>query len=154
MLENIRYAVSGYLFYQFIFTINYIAYFIFVLDGVMLAKASDFNDLIVYTFLVTAICLNFVLCYYADKLTEEACEVGDAMYSTAWYEMPVQQQMLLVLPLCRAQKLIRLTGFGLYTYSLQNFARILLRSQFTRLFIFTVTGKKAPQLMIFNNSIQ
>lgn len=148
MLENIRNAVSGYLFYQFIFTLNYIAFFIFVMDG-MLTKTSDFNDLIVYNFLVAATCVNFVLCYYADKLTQEASEVADTMYDTAWYEMPIPQQKMLLLPIYRSQKLIRLTGFGIYTYSLQNFGRILLRSQATRLFIFSLTGKN-PQLMLFD----
>lgn len=148
MLENIRSTVSGYLFYQCIFTLNYIAFFIFVMDG-MLTKTSDFNDLLVYTFLIAATCVNFVLCYYADKLTQEASEVADVMYDTAWYEMPIQQQKLLLLPICRSQKLIHLTGFGVYTYSLQNFGRILLRSQATRLIIFSLTGKKA-QFLLFD----
>lgn len=151
MMENTRRTVSGYLFYQFIFTLNYIAYFIFAMDGVQ-AKSIDFNVLIVYNFLVTSICLNFILCYYADNLTEEASGVADAMYNTAWFEMPVEQQKLLLLPICRSQKLIRLTGFGVYTYSLQNFARIVLRSQCIRLFIFSLTGRKTPQLMLYDNS--
>lgn len=148
MLESIRNAVSGYLYYQFIFTLNYIAFFIFVVDGV-LTKAIDFNDVLVYFFLIAATCVNFILCNYADKLTQEASEVGDAIYNTAWYEMPIEQQKMLLLPIARSQKLIRLTGFGIYTYSLENFARILLRSQATRLVIFSLTGKKM-QLMLFD----
>lgn len=148
MFENVRNAVSGYLFYQFFFTLNYIAFFIFVMDGV-LTKAIDFNDVIVYNFLVAATCVNFILCNYADKLTQEASEVADAMYNTAWYDMPVEQQKMLLLPIARSQKLIRLTGFGIYTYSLQNFGRILLRSQATRLVIFSLTGKKM-QFMLFD----
>lgn len=118
------------------------------MDG-MLTKTSDFNDVIVYNFLVAATGVNFVLCYYADKLTEEASEVGDAMYSTAWYEMPIPQQKMLMLPIYRSQKLIQLTGFGIYTYSLKNFGRILLRSQASRLIIFSLTGKN-PQLMVYD----
>lgn len=150
MLENIRDAVSGYLFYQFIFSLNYIAFFIFVMDG-MLTKTSDFNDLIVYNFLVAATCVNFVLCYYADKLTQEASEVANTMYNTAWHEMPIPQQKMLLLPIYRSQKLIQLTGFGIYTYSLQNFGRIVLRSQATRLIIFSLTGKKT-QFLLFDGS--
>lgn len=148
MFESVRNAVSGYLFYQFIFTLNYIAFFIFVMDGV-LTKAIDFNDVIVYNFLVAATSVNFILCNYADKLTKEASEVGDAIYNTAWYEMPVEQQQMLLLPIQRSQKLIRLTGFGIYTYSLENFARILIRSQAIRLVIFSLTGKKM-QFMLFD----
>lgn len=122
------------------------------MDGVLSMDGIDFNVLIVYNFLVTAICLNFILCYYADKLTEQASGVADAMYNTAWFEMPVEQQRLLLLPICRSQKLIRLTGGGVYTYSLQNFARIVLKSQCIRLLIFSLTGRKTPQLMLFDNT--
>lgn len=153
MLENTRKTVSGYLYYQFIFTLNYIAYFIFAMDGVMSMDGIDFNVLLVYNFLITAICLNFTLCYYADKLTEEASGIADAMYNTDWYEMPAQQQKLLLLPICRSQKLIQLTGGGFYTYSLQNFARIVLKTQCIRLFIFSLTGRKTPQLMLFDNTV-
>lgn len=150
MLENIRQAVSGYLFYQFIFTLNYIAFFIFVVDGVF-TKAPDFNDLLVYNFLIAATSVNFILCSYADKMTQEASEVADTMYNTAWYEMPIPQQKLLLLPILRSQKIIQLTGFGIYTYSLQNFGRILFRSQATRLIIFSLTGKKM-QFMLFDRN--
>lgn len=119
---------------------------IFGLDGVQ--KEINFNALVVYYFLFTSICLNFILCYYADNLSNETCGIGDELYNSQWYEMPISHQKLLLVPICRSQKIFRLTGFGIFTYSLQNFARILLRSQFTRLLMFRMTGNKSPTLML------
>lgn len=146
MLENTRKAVSGYLYFQFLFTLNYIAYIIFGLDGV--TKELNFNALTVYFILFMSICLNFILCYYADIMTDHACGIADELYNSMWYEMPVIHQKLLLLPICRAQKIFRLTGFGIFTYSLQNFGRILLRSQLTRLLMFRITGNKSPALVL------
>lgn len=95
-----------------------------------------------------SISLNFILCYYADNLTNHACGIGDEMYNSLWFEMPVLQQKLILMPICRAQIIFRLKGFGIFTYSLENFARILLRSQFTRLIMFQMTGNRSPALMI------
>lgn len=145
-MENTRRAVSGYLYFQFLFTLNYIAYVVFGLDGV--TKEINFNALTVYYFLFTSISLNFILCYYADNLTNHACGIGDEMYNSLWFEMPVQQQKLLLMPICRAQIVFRLKGLGIFTFSLENFARILLRSQFTRLLMFQMTGNRSPALMI------
>ncbi|XP_031622714.1 uncharacterized protein LOC116340381 [Contarinia nasturtii] len=146
LLENTRKTVSGYLYFQFLFTLNYIAYVIFGLDGV--AHELNFNGFTVYFILFISISVNFILCYYADNLTSHACGIADELYNSLWFEMPIQQQKLLLVPICRAQKLFRLTGFGIFTYSQQNFAWILLRSQFTRLIMFIMTGNKSPALML------
>lgn len=69
--------------------------------------------------------ITFLYFYLADWLTTDLLDIGDIFYESVWYQLPAQQQKLLGLPIQRAQRVMRLTGLGLFECSLPVFAGVI-----------------------------
>lgn len=68
--------------------------------------------------LVFGVVITSVYCYLSERITTALLEIGDNFYDMPWYQLPTKQQKLLALPIQRAQRELRLTGFGLFDCSL------------------------------------
>lgn len=68
--------------------------------------------------------LTFALFYIAEWITSDLLSVGDHFYNSDWFQLPVRQQQLLVLPIQRAQRELRFKGLGLFDCSLPVFTSV------------------------------
>lgn len=68
--------------------------------------------------------LTFALFYFAERITSDLLSIGDHFYNSAWFQLPVKQQKLLVLPIQQAQRERRLKGLGLFDCSLALFSSV------------------------------
>lgn len=61
----------------------------------------------------------------SELISSDLIEIGDFFYNFAWYQLlPVEKQKLLVLPIQRAQREVRLSGLGLCDCSLEVFSKV------------------------------
>ncbi|KFB40587.1 AGAP002722-PA-like protein [Anopheles sinensis] len=77
------------------------------------------------TYLPGAILQLFLLCWYAQNITDEASEVADHIYSVPWYlgDVPLQKTILTLM--VKAQKPSGVTASKFYMVTLQSFQRII-----------------------------
>ena len=68
--------------------------------------------------------LTFGQFYLSEWITQDLLGIGDMFYDSPWYRLPTKRQKLMVLPLQRAQRELRLKGLGLFDCSLAVFATV------------------------------
>lgn len=68
----------------------------------------------------------FAYSYLSEFISSDLIEIGDFFYNLAWYNLSVDKQKLLVLPIQRAQRVFRLNGMGLCDCSLEFLSTVLL----------------------------
>lgn len=66
----------------------------------------------------------YVYCYFSEQVTGIAVDIGDVVYKSLWYKMPVKDQILIGLVIVRAQKEFRMSGFGIIECSLELFLTV------------------------------
>lgn len=64
---------------------------------------------------------SFTYCYQAEIVTANLLKIGDIVYGSAWYRLPVKQQQRLIFPLQRSQHIYRLKSLRLINCSLPVF---------------------------------
>lgn len=67
---------------------------------------------------------NFTYCLLAEQVTDNLLHVGDILYDSPWYRLPLQQQKLLIIPIQRAQREFRLKSLRLINCSLAVFSAV------------------------------
>lgn len=87
---------------------------------------ESFNQEIFVAFLDMGveIIMTFAHFYLAEWITSDLLTIGDHFYNSAWYDLPLKHQKLLVLPIQRAQRELRLKGLGLFECSLPVFSMV------------------------------
>lgn len=77
-------------------------------------------------FVDLGVVLGLTIGYYypAEWITSDLLMIGDHFYESYWYRLPAHQQKLLVLPIQRAQRELRLKGLGLFECSLSVFLTV------------------------------
>lgn len=82
-------------------------------------------EVIVASFdLAITLALLFAYCYLSDWMTADLLEIGDVFYNSSWYRQQTKQQRLLVLPIQRANRLVRLKSLGLFDCSTAVFLSV------------------------------
>lgn len=67
----------------------------------------------------------FILCSYADKFTTQSAQVIQIIYDNLlWYNLGVDEQKSIILPIRRAQKHFHLDGFGIFDANMQTFLTV------------------------------
>lgn len=66
----------------------------------------------------------FTYCLLSERITLDLLQIGDVFYNSEWYRLPFKEQRLLVLPIGRAQRVFRLSGYGLINCSLAVFLTV------------------------------
>ncbi|XP_044757447.1 odorant receptor 49b-like [Coccinella septempunctata] len=59
----------------------------------------------------------------SEELSSQSLELAESIYSTKWYEMPVEHRKLLYIMLVRAQKPLVFSCGGLYMANLNTFMK-------------------------------
>lgn len=70
------------------------------------------------------IALTFAHYYFSEQITTDLLAIGEILYNSTWYELPVKQQRLIALPIQRAQREIRLRSLELFDCSLPVFSSV------------------------------
>lgn len=83
---------------------------------VMLAAIIDLSVVIAMT---------FAYFYLSERITSDLLEIDDIFYDSPWYRLPIKRQKLLVLPIQRAGRELRMTGLGLFDCSLAVFSKVI-----------------------------
>lgn len=73
---------------------------------------------------IAVVGLAFTFFYFSDSITIKLEEIGDIFFYSAWYRLPVKQQSLLIAPIQRAQRKIRLRCMGFFDCSLPVFLSV------------------------------
>lgn len=81
-------------------------------------------EIFVAIFDLYAILLNFAYFYLAERISTDSLEIGDFFYNSPWYQLPAKHQSLLVLPIQRARRELRLSGLGIFECSLMTFSAV------------------------------
>lgn len=68
--------------------------------------------------------LLFMYCFLSESLTGDLLDVGNIFYSSEWFQLTAKEQLLLMLPMRRAQCEFRLKGLGLVDCSLNVFSSV------------------------------
>lgn len=69
--------------------------------------------------------LTFLYFYLSEWITSDLLDISDVFYNSSWYYLPLQHQKLLVLPIMRAGRDLRLKSLGLFDCSLAVFASVM-----------------------------
>lgn len=82
---------------------------------VMLAALMDLGVVLAIT---------FAYFYLSERITSDLLEIDDIFYYSPWYRLPTNRQKLLVLPIIRGGRVVRLKGLGLFDCSLPVFSKV------------------------------
>lgn len=98
-----------------------IAFNLFVVE---LNDALSFETTIAIVDLYLILGLTFAYYFLADWITSDLLMIGDVFYNSRWYRLPPKQQKLLIFPIRRAQRVLRLKSLGIVDCSLPVFASV------------------------------
>lgn len=99
-----------------------IAFSLFVFElneSINLEVASAFIDV------MGCLGLSFAHFYLSERITTDLLDIGDIFYNSPWYRLPKKRQKLVMMPIIRAGRVFRLTGFGLFDCSLEMFSAVM-----------------------------
>lgn len=69
--------------------------------------------------------MEYILCFYAEKFTTLSFQMTDLIYcDLLWYEMSIDEQQLIILPIQQAQKHFHLEGYGIYNANMETFMKV------------------------------
>lgn len=114
--------MKGILFYQMVNCVVDVVFDLISLDQTLHQLNTSTVHSIATLFILLA--LAFIFCYYADRVTVDLLAVSDIFYNSLWYKLPFQEQKMLILPIRRAQKKFRLTGYTVFECSIEVFVKV------------------------------
>lgn len=112
--------MSGPLFYQLVLSALVTAVDLFIIHRNGLSSASVVACVSIITLMVPT----FFYCKLSESITSHLLEIGDGFFESAWYELPMSQQKLFLMPIKRAQCEIRWMGFYIIYCSLPTFLSV------------------------------
>ncbi|XP_029677027.1 odorant receptor 13a-like [Formica exsecta] len=67
----------------------------------------------------------FCFSFQGKKLIDHSLNICDKIYNSAWYEIPVKEQKLLLITMRKSTRASTVTACKIYVFSLQNFTMVL-----------------------------
>lgn len=98
-----------------------IAFDLYVID---LHDSFNFNLAIAVANMCIITGITFVYCFLSERITTELLAIAEVFYYSAWYQLPVKQQRIVMLPIARSQREFRLTCLGFIDCSLPVFSSV------------------------------
>lgn len=114
-------TMDAVLFYMLLACSVIVAFNLAALD-----RANSFSVELMTTLynLFCVLAMTFAYCYLSEKVTSNLSGIGDAFYAAIWYEWPIRQQRIVLMPVQRAKKSFRLKSMGLIDCSLSVFSSV------------------------------
>lgn len=98
-----------------------IAFSLFVVESFDILSTEMF---VAFVNVWSVLGLTFAYFYFAEWMTNDLLGIGDMFFNVAWYRLPLKQQQLYAMPILRAERVLRLTGLGLFDCSLMTFSTV------------------------------
>lgn len=115
--------MSCNLFNIYLICIILLALVLFYLDQ---STEFDFTVLFIFECLITFLITCYIYSYYSEEITAKSFGVGDDIYDSLWYRLPLEQQKAIILIIDRSQREFRLTGLGMVDCSLATFLAVII----------------------------
>lgn len=122
MVEIIRGIMSAVLFYQFICCSAVIASSLRAFERY--SDTISFDLVLAFAPMAIELSIIIVYCSYSDNVTSDVAKIGHLFYDLLWYEMNVREQKCVTLAIQRAQKLIPLSGYGVFNCSYERLMKV------------------------------
>lgn len=114
--------MTGILFFQLLGSVVIIALTIFAFDQ----PCPTYTHLLVnVNVFASTMIMCYVYCYFSERFTERAFDIGDMSYNSLWYKMSMKEQKLVGLVIRQAQKEFRMSGYGIIKCSLGAFQSVI-----------------------------
>lgn len=68
--------------------------------------------------------INYVICFFAENITENSLKIADIVYDFDWYEYPIKKQRLFVVWIQCGQKAFFINGMGIINGSRATFLMV------------------------------
>ncbi|XP_029677030.1 odorant receptor 13a-like [Formica exsecta] len=95
----------------------------------LLQFSMQLNDLMeamrYFVYILAQLFHLFCFSFQGQKLIDHSIEICDKIYNSAWYEIPVKGQKLLLFTMRKSIEASTLTACKIYVFSLQNFTTVL-----------------------------
>lgn len=90
-------------------------------------EASSFLELSFYVTLsgiTVALVPTYLFCLLSENVSLDLGAIGASFYDCAWYQLPVRQQLMFVMPIQRGQQTYHMSGLDLVDCSLRAFTMV------------------------------
>lgn len=117
--------MSGPLFYELSSIIIGTVCELLALDQIYQEKKIDSSAFVSANGLMIHVSTVYILCLYAEQLTTQTFELIKLFYcDLLWYNLSINQQKFMIFIICRSQKNFRMTGYGIYSCSMELFLTV------------------------------
>lgn len=120
-MENIQGLMSGIIFIVLLSCVLFLVLMLLKMDQF---TTITYDSISIFDALLTYSIICYVYCRFSENITSKSLEIGDIVYNSLWYKMPLKEQKLIILMIQRSQKEFRLSGLGLVDCSLATFLAV------------------------------
>lgn len=121
-MGDIQTILAGSFFFQMTVCAGFIAVVLSSLNQDL--KNISFDIVINLFCLLLEIQLNYMSCNYANSVTEHSFNVGDIIYDSFWYRLPIKQQKAIQFTIQRAQEPFYFKGYKIFICSMETFLKV------------------------------
>lgn len=100
---------------------NFIFLYVFIEQ---MLKDPGFTVSVPLNSMLTQIIYIYFFCRYADNATHRSLKVTDIVYTSNWYQFPIEYQRFIQIWIQRSQKTYIFDGLGLFACSLPTFMAV------------------------------
>lgn len=122
-MENIRGLMSVVIFGVLLNCLLSLALILFSVDQ---SDAIDFTIIFNLECLLTIIIICYIYSYFSETITINSFKIGEDVYDSLWYVMPMKQQKAMILIIAQSQKEFRLSALGMVDCSLEIFLAVII----------------------------
>lgn len=124
-MQTIRYIMTGPLFFELSSCIIGTVCELLALDQTIQEQQIDASVFVSADALGIHVSMVYILCHFAEKLSNQSFNVTRIIYyDLVWYNLSVERQKCMVLPICRSQESFKLTGYGIFDCSMEIFLKV------------------------------
>lgn len=120
LAKSVGDVMSACLFFQLLVCVASLAVFML---GMETNRALGVNFFASMFGLSSMISTTYVYCLFSEQFTHDLTAIAEIFYNFTWYRLRSRQK-LFIMPIQRANKALRITGFGLVECSLTVFASV------------------------------
>lgn len=122
LADSTKAFMSATIFYQLLMCATCNAVQLFMLES---NNVLSFEGIVSIYLLLMHMSLTYACCYLSESVTANLTRVGDIFFDFPWYQLPIQQQKLIIMPIQRSNRPFYFDGFGLVDCSLQTFLSVI-----------------------------
>lgn len=118
-------------------------------------RSEDIFDIIVslYTIFLQTV-LNFIICYFSDKVSTASLHIANQLYNIDWFQFPIKERLMILMMIKRTQMIFYFRGNGSYECSIKKFMRVFwnfyeILNDLLILIFFQIMGRSMSYYIVF-----